>query len=57
MATSTFEKEIIIDNEAAERLIAALRRSPHTLTNNVELEAFEKHSEEAWQCFLESSRQ
>ncbi|MDR1588786.1 MAG: hypothetical protein LBS51_01175 [Oscillospiraceae bacterium] len=27
MATSTFEKEIIIDNEAAERLIAALRQS------------------------------
>jgi hypothetical protein len=50
MATSTFDKEIIIDEAAAERLIAALEGPPREIPD---MSAFIRQSEEDWKCFLE----
>jgi uncharacterized protein (DUF1778 family) len=53
MATTTFDKEIIIDEAAAERFIAALEAPPREIPD---LSEFIKQSEVDWKCFLEKYR-
>ncbi|MDR2615157.1 MAG: hypothetical protein LBC28_01115 [Oscillospiraceae bacterium] len=53
MATTTFDKEIIIDEAAAKRLIAALEKPPREIPDMSESV---RRSEEAWQCYLENYR-
>jgi hypothetical protein len=50
MATTTFDKEIILSKAGAKRLIAALNEPPCEIPDMSE---FIKQSEEDWKCFLE----
>ncbi|GHS88291.1 hypothetical protein AGMMS49957_09540 [Synergistales bacterium] len=51
MATSTFDKRIIIDDEAADRLIAILNK-PAPLRPDVSGK-FRELTEEDWKCCLQ----
>ena len=53
MATTTFDKEIILSPTAAERLANMLKLPPRILPNLSELE---RQEEEDWQCYLKNSR-
>jgi hypothetical protein len=51
MATATFDKRIIIDEEAADRLIAVLNK-PAALRPDVSGK-FKEFTEDEWRCFLQ----
>ncbi|MDR1330035.1 MAG: hypothetical protein LBK23_10600 [Oscillospiraceae bacterium] len=53
MATTTFDKEIVLSKEGAKRLVKALREPPSEIPDMSE---FIRHSEEAWRCYLNNYR-
>ena len=56
MATETFDKNIIIDNEAADKIIAILNKNPKNNFTKSEIKDLFEKSSEALEWLLSNSK-